>query len=498
MDLSDSPPRRPPALPASARFEVERVEALAREARRFRALVETGTDGLVLLDREARFLYASPSMTRLLDIPPEDIVGLFGIDLVHPDDRPAVAPQLTELIQTPGRTMAATFRAVGRNGRTRWIEAEAANHLDDPDISAIVAKYRDLTDAYETHGALQHEVADRKRAEHALEKLTSAIEQTADSVMVTDRDGVIEYVNPAFERMTGYTRAEAVGCTPRIVSSGRQTRRFYETMWAAILRGEVVRIVVTNKAKSGRLYDEDQTITPVRDDTGAITHFVSTGRDITRRRRTQEALRRMNQQLENEAARIAGVLHDEAGQFLTSAHLLLADIARDVDAPIADRLRDVRHTLDQIETQLRRLSHEIHPRVVEDLGLNEAIKFVAEAFSRRTAIPISVQTPLDGRYPPTVESVLYRLVQEGLTNISRHAHATAGSIVVSGGREMIQCSIRDDGRGFDAEAALEARGRSGLGLQLIQDRLEVVGGTLAIISAPGQGTELRATVPLEA
>ena len=116
-----------------------------------------------------------------------------------------------------------------------------------------------------------------------------------------------------------------------------------------MLRGEVVRVIVTNKTKDGRLYDEDQTVTPVRDQTGAVTHFVSTGRDITQHQRTQEALKRLNQQLEDEAARIAGVLHDEAGQFLTAAHLLLADVSREVNQPVRERLKEVRRTLDQVE-----------------------------------------------------------------------------------------------------------------------------------------------------
>jgi signal transduction histidine kinase len=94
--------------------------------------------------------------------------------------------------------------------------------------------------------------------------------------------------------------------------------------------------------------------------------------------------------------------------------------------------------------------------------------------------------------------VLYRLVQEGLTNMSRHAHPNAGWIALRSEPETIRCSIRDDGHGFDVGAIMESRGESGLGLRLIQDRLESVGGTLAIISAPGHGTELTATIPLEA
>lgn len=472
----------------------ERQDSVAREARRFRTLIETGSDGVVLLDRDLTFQYASPSMTRLLGVPLEDIVGRGELDIVEPEDRNALGAQLAALARTPRASAALTFRIHAQSG-TRWIEAQVTNLLDDPDVGAIVGKYRDVTEVRVASGALENEVADRKRIQSALEKLTHAIEQTADSVMVTDCNGVIEYVNPAFEALTGYTREEAVGQTPRILNSGKQNPRFYENLWSTILRGEVFRVIVTNKTKDGRLYDEDQTITPVRDDSGVISHFVSTGRDITQRRRTQEALRRLNEQFESEATRIAGVLHDEAGQFLTSAHLLLADIARDVDPAVRDRLKEVRTTLDQVEEQLRRVSHEIHPRVVEDLGLIEAIRFLAGAFSRRTKIAVTVDTAIDSPYPRPLETVLYRLVQEALTNMSRHAKATAGSIKLFGDAETIQCWISDNGVGFDGASSV--RGESGLGLRLIQDRLAVVGGTLTITSAPGQGTELRAFVALE-
>ena len=471
--------------------------AQAREARKFQIVVETNSDGIVLLDRSLVVVYASPSTARLLGYPLDEIVGRHCIEFVHPEDRAMIAGKLATLFEKPRGFAAALFRTFSAAGTSRWLDGESTNLLDDEDVGAIVCKYRDVTNSRRSDGALEDAAADRRQMAHALEKLTSAIEQTADSVMMTDRDGVIEYVNPAFEAMTGYVREEAIGQTPRLLNSGRQTRRFYETLWASILQGEVLRVIVTNKRKDGRLYDEDQTITPVRDQSGAITHFVSTGRDITQRRRTQDALRRLNQQLEDEAARIAGVLHDEAGQFLTSAHLLLADVVRDVDPAVGDRLKDVRRSLDQVEEQLRRVSHEIHPSIVEDLGLNEAVRFVAAAFTRRTQIPITVEASLDRRYPRPIETVLYRIVQEGLTNMGRHARPTVGRIALSARRDAVLCSVRDNGNGFDAASLLGSRGESGLGLRLIEDRLTAVGGTLSIVSAPGQGTELLATVPLE-
>jgi PAS domain S-box-containing protein len=297
--------------------------------------------------------------------------------------------------------------------------------------------------------------------------------------------------------MTGYSRDQVVGGNPRILQSGVHPPEFYERLWGTILSGRTFRAVMTNRRQDGTLYDEDQTITPIRAPDGTIVHFVSTGRDITHRRRAQEALQRLNQQLEREAARIAGILHDEAGQFLTSAHITLADLCEDAAPAVRERLLLVRVHLDCIEQRLREISHEIHPRIVEDLGLRDAVTFYAESFSRRTGIRVTLESLLESRYDTALESLIYRVVQEALTNVNRHAHAGNVAVDVMGGPDRIVCSVRDDGQGFEP-AALCARGVCSLGLHVMQDRLEAVGGTLEIISAPGQGTEIRATVPVGA
>jgi len=367
-----------------------------------------------------------------------------------------------------------------------------------PDVKGSVLELARLATSLDQLAAmsLQRERAVEARYDHTLLKLSSAIEQTADSVFITDRRGVIEYVNPAFMTMTGYGREDVLGQTPRVFASGAHDRRFYEELWTTILAGRVFRTVVTNRHKDGRLFNEDQTITPIRDAAGSITHFVSTGRDITDRRRTEQALRRLNGELENEAGRIAALLHDEAGQFLAFAHITLADLARDVPAATRDRIVEVRRHLTEAEEQLRRVSHELHPRMLDDLGLGQAVRFLGETFSRRAGIPVDVAVDVEAAVPRAVETVFYRLVQEALTNIGKHAKAAHVTIRLAREPAMLHCSISDDGVGFDTGAVAERKDFS-LGLTLIKDRFEAVGGTLTIASAPGRGTQLRASAPLE-
>ncbi len=131
---------------------------------------------------------------------------------------------------------------------------------------------------------------ERKQAKTQMTKLSNALEQTADSVVITDNKGIVEYVNPAFEGMTGFTRAEAIGKKPSIIKSGKHGLVFYKHLWETILEGGVFSDVFINRRKDGSLYYEEKTITPLKDAQGNITHFISTGKDITERMQTQERL----------------------------------------------------------------------------------------------------------------------------------------------------------------------------------------------------------------
>jgi len=123
--------------------------------------------------------------------------------------------------------------------------------------------------------------------------LSQALQQTADIVLVSDDSGVIQYVNPAFERVTGYSGQEVLGKRPKILHSGQHKKHFYQDLWETISQGEVFSDVLVNRRKDGSLYYEEKTITPLRDQSGNITHFVSTGKDVTERIRAQESLHRL-------------------------------------------------------------------------------------------------------------------------------------------------------------------------------------------------------------
>lgn len=210
-----------------------------------------------------------------------------------------------------------------------------------------------------------------------------------------------------------------------------------------------------------------------------------------------KALRQFNETLEEEIKRIAYAVHDEAGQVLVAVHLALASLAAELPDK-QQQIRDLEGLLNQVEQQLRRYSHELRPTVLDDLGWIPAIRFLAKNVSRRTHIPIRVRAAFAGRLPAAVETALYRIVQEALTNASKHANASQIWIQVQRREDgPLCCSIRDDGVGFDVRVVRGEGKRRGLGLIGIQERLNAIGGTLSIDSAPGRGTKLLIRLPVE-
>ncbi len=209
-----------------------------------------------------------------------------------------------------------------------------------------------------------------------------------------------------------------------------------------------------------------------------------------------ETLRRLNESLEGETRRIARALHDESGQLLAAVHIQLLQLARHLSPSAQSSLRDIEALLEQIEQQLRNFSHDLRPTVLDDYGLVPALQSLAERFSKRFGTPVSVDSKPMPRLTKTTEAAMYRIAQEGLNNVARHAKATRVHIRLWMSPGELHCRIRDDGVGFDP-AALPRASKNALGLIGIRERLNVLGGSLEILSAPQQGTELKIEVPVE-
>jgi signal transduction histidine kinase len=213
-------------------------------------------------------------------------------------------------------------------------------------------------------------------------------------------------------------------------------------------------------------------------------------------RDSNASLRRLNERFEDDAKRISHAIHAETGQLLASAAIALERVGRELPEK-REELRQVAALLDQIHHELRRLSHELRPPLLDQLGLLPALRFLAEGVSERSGITVRVYGDLPARPTPQMETAVYRIVQEALHNVIEHSGAARAMVRVWKERKSLHCSVRDGGNGFDARATAETGKGRGLGLVSIRERLHELGGRLKIDSAPGRGTDLVIMIPTE-
>ena len=211
---------------------------------------------------------------------------VFTQTFMHPDDAHLVAEEILKAVAAtdPDHRSQFEFRVIRRDREVRHL-------VVDVGISRSVREQ-----AVELYGAVQ-DITDRKKSEWELRKLWRAVEQTPATVVITGVCGNIEYANPKFVEVTGYSVAEALGQNPRILNSGRHPRDFYRAMWEALQQGNIWQGEMCNKKKNSELFWESASISPVRDENGTTTHFVAIKEDITERKRAAEALKCAEQQL---------------------------------------------------------------------------------------------------------------------------------------------------------------------------------------------------------
>jgi diguanylate cyclase (GGDEF)-like protein/PAS domain S-box-containing protein len=241
-------------------------------------ILENLQDTYYRTDAEGRVVRVSASVKDLLGYAPDEVLGMKLADLyVEPDGRTKF---LAALQAAGGSVKGYEAPLRHKNGTAVWVATHSRLLRDaQGTVQGVEGVARDMTE--------------QRRSQAKMITLAGAVEQTADMVMITDRGGVVEYVNQAFCDITGFAADEVIGKLPNIMKSGKQADAYYAELWRVILTGNVFNGVLINKRKDGSFYYEEKTITPFKDERGRITHFVATGRDITERMQTQERLQHL-------------------------------------------------------------------------------------------------------------------------------------------------------------------------------------------------------------
>ena len=257
--------------------------ALKDSKEKLQAIIENASDIIYSIDLEGILTFVTPNVADL-GFEQEDVVGHSLAEFIHKDDIARVLEDMKRSLTT-GEEFPTIMRLMRKD--SSFIHAEESGRVikEDGKPVGITGVIRDVTE--------------RKEAEDQLRKLARAVEQSPTSVVITAPDGTIEYVNPAFTKVTGYSTKKAVGSNPRVLKSGEHPKEFYKDLWATITAGRTWHGEFRNKKKNGELYWETASISPVLNEEGETTHFVAVKEDITERKRMEEELHEHRKHLED-------------------------------------------------------------------------------------------------------------------------------------------------------------------------------------------------------
>jgi two-component system, cell cycle sensor histidine kinase and response regulator CckA len=284
---------------ASGDLEVlvrERTDELRESEARFNAIFASTTDAMLIRDLETGAILDVNRRTC-------ELYGRSREELMHSSvgDISANVPPYTQkeanawlLKVASGEPQHFEWHAKDKNGRLFWVEQVMRRTVIGSSERIVVS---------------MHDITKRRRAEEERVRLMSAVEQAAETIVITDDKGIIEYVNPSFEKITGYSSEEAIGKNPRVLQGGEHDAAFYEVMWETLLRGEAWSGQFTNKKKDGSLYVEDATISPVRDASGKTINYVAVKHDVTERIKLENQFQQA-QKMQSLGQLVGGVAHD--------------------------------------------------------------------------------------------------------------------------------------------------------------------------------------------
>lgn len=248
---------------------------LKQSEEKFRLLAESSLTGIYLI-QDFKFAYVNKALAKTFGYEVDEIIGKLGpLDLTHPDDRPRVVENVNRRVSGEIESIRYDFKGLKKDGSTIYLEV----HGRRIEYSGKVGVIGTLVD-----------ITNRKKAEEGLLKLSEAVRNSPVAIIITNRNGIIEYANPKFTEITGYSIEEILGNTPRILKSGHHTDEFYQNLWNTILSGNIWNGEILDRKKNGELYWENLTISPIKDDKGKITHFVAVKEDITEKKEMMQKL----------------------------------------------------------------------------------------------------------------------------------------------------------------------------------------------------------------
>jgi len=479
----------------------------------YRSLIANSLDGMLLIDKEANIKFVFPSIYNVLGYESEDMLGKSALEFVHPDDvhhayqafQDTILREMSlDAVERPAREIKfVVIRIRKKQGNWIWCMVRGHSQLHNPHINSIVIYL--------------HDDSLRKNAIDALkeseERFRRMIHDLQVGVLLQDSEGKIEMANQLMLQYLNATEEEVVGrrfldIITSAVDENENPIQLKERPLAKVIetkqpvRGVVIGIILPKTAaKKWVMLD----INPILNDEGEIIHIITSQIDITERKKLENKLRfeevyhqRLLTQAtidgqEKERREIGKELHDNIGQQLTTTKLYL-DLAKSTADNVTEEMVGLAlRSVSDVINEIRGISRSLMPPTLGDLGLIDSINDLIETLVRTQTLQIELAAKgfNENDLPENQKLMLFRIIQEQLNNIVKHACAKKVAITLANDTSSIFLQITDNGVGFDL-----SRVRKGLGLTNIRNRAELFGGKMEVITAEGKGCTLKVTVPL--
>ncbi len=486
--------------------EYERtLKALQENEQRYRLLAENVTDVIWIMDTNLKLSYISPSVTQMRGYSVEEVMSQRLEELFTPASLDVATSLIAEELGKGKRgesgsvklgTVALEMRH--RDGSTIWTESRVTLMYDaEGRPEGLMGVTRDVTERKEMEAVLRES---EKRYRLLAENVT-------DVIWVTDMNWRRVYVSPSASRLTGLPFDEHL--TQRIQDV--LTPASYETTMKAFKRQMAIEKKRTKepqrswtlqlemrRSDGSTVWTEDK-MTFLRDADGKAVAILGVTRDITERKHAEDALRALSCRLvevqETERRQVARELHDHIGQELTGLKFLLEMTSRLPAHSLRGKLSEALASINELVERVQDLSLDLRPAMLDDLGLVPALLWHFERYQSQTGVRVVFShRGIQRRFAAEIETAVYRIVQEALTNVARHAGVTETSVRLVVNRGLLSVHIEDLGIGFDVDKAMD--GGTSSGLTGMHERAVLLGGHFKVHSSPGGGTRVVARFPL--
>jgi PAS domain S-box-containing protein len=459
-------------------------ESLLKSETKFRLLADYNYNWEFWMGTRNRFIYVSPSCERVTGYKAEEFMENWEIVLnqIHPDFGDTIIPHLKNEYCNKSDATSLKFKMTDRFGNEKWILHNCKPVFDDK--GRFMGRRGNNLD-----------ITIKKVDEQELLKLSTAVEQISSAIVITDTKGLIQYVNPYFEKLTGYSSAEVTGRNPRMLKSGKTDPKTYVELWNSITSGKIWQGEFVNKKKNGELFIENATISPIKDHNDKIVNFVAIKYDITKQKEIdRQILQTIILTEEKERGRFAQDLHDDLGPLLSTAKLYIRSFESAKDSKHREiAINQSVKAIDEAILSIKEISNNISPHVLRNFGLDSGIHSLVNKINETKTIKISFSSTLKERLDESAESSIFRIISELVNNTLKHAMASRAYIDINKNENDLILTYSDNGIGFKIEAALKKK--MCRGLTNILNRVKLLGGDAELDSTTDKGFNIFIRLP---